>query len=167
MNMTQPTDQRHYRLVTWMVVCLLLGCEKGGAGGGGPASEALPPRPDYSPVKPTASPSVQGKELYKVMGCRICHGDAGKGGVDNPNSITGEKINGLTLVKEGYTLKQLQQTISKGVPIVKRKDNKGPVPPFRMPVHGRFLASSDIEALAWYLFSLYPKDRVLEDDWDD
>jgi mono/diheme cytochrome c family protein len=150
-----------------VILGLLIGCDKGGAGGGGPALFALPLRPVYSPTEAPKSAVARGRDQFKAIGCPICHGDAGKGGVDNPNCITGGKINGLTLVKEGYTFEQLQKKISEGVVKVQRKDKNGQLPPFRMPVHGEFLQSSEIEALASYLLSLYPKEREIEDDWDD
>ena len=154
-------------VVLGAILGLLIGCDKGGAGGGGPALAPLPLRPAYSPTDTPESIVEQGRELFKAVGCPICHGEDGKGGVDNPNCITGGKINGLTLVKEGYTPQQLQKMISDGVIKVQRQDKKGPLPPYRMPVHGEFLQTSEIEALASYLLSLYPKDREIEDDWDD
>jgi hypothetical protein len=87
--------------------------------------------------------------------------------VKNANSNTGGLINGLTLVKEGYTDQQLQKKISEGVAEVGRANPEGPIPPLRMPAHGEFLQRNEIAALAAYLFSLYPADRSLEDDWDD
>lgn len=165
--MAKPFATTRYPLVLSVILGLLIGCDRGGAGGGGPAQAAFPLRPAYSPKEVPKSIVEQGRDLFKAVGCPICHGDAGKGGVDNPNSITGGKINGLTLVKEGYTYPQLQKMISNGVRKVQRKNKKGPLPPYRMPVHKEFLQSSEIEALASYLLSLYPKDREIEDDWDE
>jgi len=165
--MANPFATMRYPTLSSIIFCLLIACDKGGAGGGGPALKAFPPRPAYAPAASPKSIVVQGSNLFKDVGCPICHGDAGKGGVDNPNCITGGKINGLTLVKEGYTYEQLQKKISEGVLKVQRENKKGPLPPYRMPVHGEFLQSSEMEALASYLLSLYPKDREIEDDWDD
>ncbi|MEE8409970.1 MAG: c-type cytochrome, partial [Myxococcota bacterium] len=81
---------------------------------------------------------ARGAELYQIKGCRLCHGDAGKGGVTNPHNDTGGMINGLTLVKEGYTEEQLAKKISEGVANVGRAKADGPVPPFRMPAYGEW-----------------------------
>lgn len=144
---------------------LLPACDLGGGGGGGASATPLPPRPIPARAPEPTDGVARGELLFKAQACRLCHGDAGAGGVANANSETGGKINGLTLVKEGYTREELVQRLRNGVPKVGRKDLAGPVPPLRMMAYGRRLSERQIGDLADYLFSLYPKDRA-EDDWD-
>ena len=47
--------------------------------------EAVPPQPDTK----WSSIVQRGQRLYRDTGCAECHGREGKGGVANPNSITG------------------------------------------------------------------------------
>ena len=142
------------------------GCVDGRRDRGGFRS-VVEPLPPYTPGRPPADPVARGEALYRSQGCVLCHGEGGRGGVSNPNSETGGKITGLTLVREGYTLGDLLARIAEGVDHVGRKGKRGPTPPYRMPAYGQWLTRRQREALAAYLMSLYPKDRKVEDDWDD
>jgi mono/diheme cytochrome c family protein len=155
----------------WTLLCLALvasslpACDLGGGGGGGAAATPLLPRPlRIEPPGPTDG-VARGELLFRDQACRLCHGEAGQGGVANANSETGGKINGLTLVKEGYTREALVKRLRSGVPKVGQKDRAGPVPPLRMMAYGRHLSEGQIADLADYVLSLYPKDRAV-DDWD-
>jgi len=150
-----------------LAALLVVSCDMGGGGGGGPASTTLPARSAFRPESVPADPTVRGAGVFRARGCVLCHGDAGKGGVDNENSETGGKIAGLTLVKEGYTQQQLEERIRDGVPEVGRKDAAGPLPPLRMPAYGAMLSAREIGDLAAYLLALYPREREAQDDWDD
>ncbi|RMG19844.1 MAG: cytochrome c [Deltaproteobacteria bacterium] len=155
------------RLGAALLPLALVGCDLGGGGGGGPSPVPRPPLPAYAPPRAPADPVARGRALFEARGCRLCHGEAGAGGVANPGSDTGGKINGLTLVKEGYTPEQLAKKIAEGVPFVGKATPDGPTPPLRMPPYGEQLSRAEIDDLVAYLISLYPKDREVDDDWDD
>ncbi len=132
------------------------------------APKPLAPRsadPEREPRVGTAA--ARGKWVFSVAGCTLCHGQGGKGGVSNRNSETGGKINGLTLVKESYSAKELAQKIREGVREVGRADPHGPVPPLRMPAYGTWLSDQSVTDLVAYLFSIYPKSSAKKDGWDD
>jgi cytochrome c553 len=149
-----------------VLVCLAFtACDIGGGGGGGPADPPLPPRAARQTAR-SPDPVVRGALLYQRQGCRLCHGDAGKGGVANANCETAGKINGLTLVKEGYSADELVTKIGDGQQEVGKDNKQGPTPPLRMPVYRELLSKQDLSDLAAYLFSLYPKGtQAAEDDW--
>jgi mono/diheme cytochrome c family protein len=162
----QGWRRRGARACVTLALCSLAACDLGGGGGGGAAAAPLPPRPIRIEVPEPADGVARGAVLFRDQGCRLCHGEAGQGGVANRNSETGGKINGLTLVKEGYTRKQLEERLRDGVPSVGRADRNGPTPPLRMMPYGRMLSERQVSDLADYVLSLYPKDRVTQDDWD-
>ena len=140
-------------------------CNVGGGGGGGPSDRPLPARALVLP-KPNADPVLRGAQVYERQGCRLCHGEAGKGGVSNPNSETAGKINGLTLVKEGYSKDELVKKIEEGQQEVGKDNKQGATPPLRMPVYGAWLSKQQLSDLAEYLLSLYPKGAAAaDDDW--
>ena len=140
-------------------------CDIGGGGGGGPAERPLPAKP-LTRAPSSDDPAARGAGVYEREGCRLCHGDAGKGGVENANSETAGKINGLTLVKEGYSKEDLIEKVRQGQQDVGKENKDGPTPPLRMPAYGKWLSERDVSDLAAYLFGLYPKDKVADDDWD-
>jgi mono/diheme cytochrome c family protein len=141
-------------------------CNIGGGGGGGPADKPFDPRPSAKSMV-SADPLARGAEVYGREGCRLCHGDAGKGGVENANSETAGKINGLTLVKEGYSKEELIDKIREGQHEVGKDKKDGPTPPLRMPKYGEWLTDQELSDLAAYLLSLYPKDRSVDDEEED
>lgn len=172
------------RTALWVAVTLLPGCDIGGGGGGGPSPIPLPQRPPFQRPPEIADPAARGKIHYRNLGCALCHGEAGAGGVANRNSETGGLITGLTKVREGYSRAEIAKRIREGVPTVGKKDPRGPTPPLRMPAYAAYLTGRGLDDLVSYLFSLYPgkaspaKDArtgaagagpavpVGEDDWD-
>ena len=150
---------RHLGVVS-IATPLLMACGSGGQGATSAAAVKSGPSAN--------TPVARGEWVFHTAGCALCHGDAGKGGVNNANSETGGKINGLLLIKEGYDAKQLEERIREGVFEVGKGDPKGRVPPLRMPAYGAWLSKQDVSDLVAYLFSLYPKKGGGEaDDWDD
>jgi mono/diheme cytochrome c family protein len=149
------------------LVCIsVTACDIGGGGGGGPSDSPIPPRAVRQSTR-SPDPVVRGALLYQRQGCRLCHGEAGKGGVANPNCETAGKINGLTLVKEGYSADELVDKIGDGQQEVGKDNKQGPTPPLRMPVYRELLSKQELTDLAAYLFSLYPKGaQSAKDDWD-
>ena len=110
-------------------------------------------------VKPSVpdTAAARGRMVYERYGCRMCHGDAGKGGFANPNAETDGKVPNITLVKEGYTPAEIANLIRKGNPKIGLADPKGPTPPYRMPSWGDRMSTQDVNDLVQYLLSLYPK----------
>lgn len=105
------------------------------------------------------TPEQRGEILYKRHGCRGCHGEDGRGGVPNPNAVSGEQVPPLRYVKEGYTVAELRDRLRNGVPSVARRDTRGPEPPLRMPGWGDRLTEGQLDDLMAYLLSLYPKEE--------
>jgi cytochrome c553 len=151
----------NYRPVCAAAILLLASTSSGCAtSGAGPS-----PEPAHAPPPNTAE--GRGAWVFSVAGCTLCHGRTGQGGVKNRNSETGGKINGLTLVKESYSAKELAQKIREGVREVGRENPHGPAPPLRMPAYGKWIPDQAISDVVAYLFSLYPKGKAKEDSWDD
>jgi len=143
-----------------------LGCNYGGRGGGPSGGQRVSPGA-HEAVARLADPVERGGVLFVANGCVLCHGEQGQGKVKNANSETGGEINGLTLVKEGYSKDELIETIRAGVSSVGKDQADGPTPPLRMPEFGQWLSQDDLADLSEYLFSLYPADRASQwDDWD-
>jgi len=117
-----------------------------------PAPDAIriakPPVPD--------TPSARGRVVYERYGCRMCHGDDGKGGFANPNAETDGKVPGVILVKEGYTPAEIAKVIRNGNPNIGLADPKGHTPPYRMPAWGDRMSALEVDDLVQYLLSLYP-----------
>ena len=109
---------------------------------------ATPPVPDTA--------AARGRVVYERYGCRMCHGDAGKGGFANPNAETDGKVPGVTLVKEGYTPAEIAKLIRNGNPKIGLADPKGQTPPYRMPSWGDRMSAREVDDLVQYLLSLYP-----------
>ncbi len=111
------------------------------------------------PVGILNSAEGRGRLVYERYGCRMCHGDDGKGGMANPNAMTEGKVPGVIIdyVGEGYTVAELKRLILNGAPRIDREDPKGPVPPYRMPGWNGQISSQDLEDLVRYLLSLVPK----------
>jgi mono/diheme cytochrome c family protein len=100
--------------------------------------------------------AARGRVVYERYGCRMCHGDAGKGGFANPNAETEGKVPGVTLVKEGYTPAEIAKLIRTGNPHIGLADPKGPTPPYRMPSWADRMSAREVDDLVQYLLSLYP-----------
>lgn len=101
--------------------------------------------------------AARGRLVYERYGCRMCHGDAGKGGFANPNAETEGKVPNITMVKEGYTPAEIAGLIRKGNANIGLADAKGPTPPFRMPSWGDWMSAQEVNDLVQDLLSLYPK----------
>ena len=118
------------------------------------------PAPEAVRVPKAQSPdtaAARGRVVYERYGCRMCHGDDGKGGFPNPNSETGGKVPNITLVKEGYTTAEIAKLIRKGNTKIGLEDPKGPTPPYRMPPWGDRMSDQEVNDVVQYLLSLYPK----------
>ena len=118
------------------------------------------PAPEVIRVAKPSMPetaAARGRVVYERYGCRMCHGDDGKGGFANPNSETQGKVPNITLVKEGYTTAEIAKLIRNGNPNIGLADPKGPTPPYRMPSWGDRMSAPEVNDLVQYLLSLYPK----------
>jgi mono/diheme cytochrome c family protein len=104
-----------------------------------------------------------GRRVYEQYGCALCHGADGKGGFINHNSETEGKVPGVIYVAEGFTPAELKGKILDGLATVGRADPKGPRPPYRMPGWRGQMTPQEVDDLAQYLISLYPKSA--EEKW--
>lgn len=124
-------------------------------------AQLRPPDPQIIRIEPARpaedTAAARGKVLYGRYGCVMCHGADGKGGFANLNAETDGKIPAVIFVKEGYTLAEVAEVIRHGKPQVGRADPDGPIPPYRMPGWHDRLSHRDIDDLAQYLMSLFPK----------
>src|SRR6202521_1889385 len=68
----------------------------------------------------------RGTKIYADFSCAACHGAAGKGGVHNFNSQSGQAVPPLNRVAEGYTKPELIAKIQGGVPEEPKLDPNGP-----------------------------------------
>jgi mono/diheme cytochrome c family protein len=100
---------------------------------------------------------ARGRQVFLKYSCNACHGLNGEGGMNNLNSETGGKINGLTKLNETYTTEDLVARIQKGVPEVGKRDPTGPTPPLHMPAYQDLIAGQEMSDLVAYLTSLGPK----------
>ncbi len=114
-------------------------------------------------VQPPDDPVERGRLVYAKYGCAMCHGEAGKGGVANPNAETAGKIPSLVRVGEGYTQDELRQLILRGTATIGKANRSGVRPPFRMPGWRDRMTDLEVRDLVQYLFSLLPK--TTEDKW--
>ncbi len=111
--------------------------------------------------KPPSYPNKieAGRASYQKYGCAGCHGRDGEGGVKNPNA-QGNLVPALMYVKEGYTLQELKEYILKGV-IPQKANPELPGPPLFMPSWKGKISDQELNNLAEYLFSLYPKEEEI------
>jgi mono/diheme cytochrome c family protein len=120
---------------------------------------ARPPSPEaIRVVKPSVpeSAAARGRVVYERYGCRMCHGNDGKGGFANPNAETDGKVPSIVFVKEGYTPAEIAKLIRTGTPRIGLADPKGPTPPYRMPSWSDRMSAREVDDLVQYLLSLYP-----------
>jgi mono/diheme cytochrome c family protein len=99
----------------------------------------------------------RGRRVYERYGCTLCHGADGKGGFANLNSETEGKVPGVVYVAEGFTPAELKAKILDGLGTIGKADPKGPRPPYRMPGWRGQMTPQELDDLAQYLISLYPK----------
>ena len=92
---------------------------------------------------------AEGKALYAKDGCVNCHGEAGRGGVTNPQSPdkTIPPLSGKDFFKEFNTDKKILDVIRSGSVI-------GQAPIVSMPHWGGILSQRDLEALVAFIKSL-------------
>lgn len=104
----------------------------------------------------------RGRRVYERYGCALCHGADGKGGFANLNSETQGKVPGVIYVAEGFTPAELKAKILDGLATIGKADSKGPRPPYRMPGWRGQMTPQELDDLAQYLISLYPKSAELK-----
>ena len=92
------------------------------------------------------------------MGCFVCHGNEGSGGVRNKNSLTSERVPTLTYVSRGYTPQALKEKIQRGSTLVRKLDPSSFTPPLSMPPWRNRISEDDLNALVEYLHSLAPEE---------
>ena len=125
-----------------------------------------PPAPEVVRIIKQSVPdtaAARGRVVYERYGCRMCHGDDGKGGFSNPNAETDNQVPGVTFVKEGYTTQELRRKILDGVRTIGKAAPTGATPPYRMPGWAGQMTDAEVADLAQYLLSLYPKSA--NDKW--
>lgn len=120
---------------------------------------ARPAAPTIVPsrtVMPPWSAEARGRIAFERYGCRLCHGEDGKGGLANPNSQTG-KVPSLDIdfAGEGYTIAELRKLILNGVARIDRDDPKGAIPPYRMPGWAGQMSEQEVDDLIGYLQTLH------------
>jgi mono/diheme cytochrome c family protein len=103
------------------------------------------------------TPVERGHLVFQKYGCFQCHGQDGKGGVQNPNAKTAEQVPSLIYVADGYTKAELTAFISRGERVIPRKNPAGPEPPHFMPQWGKIISTNELSDIADFLFSLKPK----------
>jgi mono/diheme cytochrome c family protein len=114
--------------------------------------------PPASEAMMTVNPALQpGLKVYGDFSCAACHGLAGKGGVHNFNSQTGQEVPALIHVAESYTKPELITKIQTGVPLEPKLNTNGPEPPLHMPGFKDLLSDQQMQDLLAYLISLKPK----------
>jgi mono/diheme cytochrome c family protein len=119
-----------------------------------------PPAPHSirAAAKPTPDSAVaRGRLVYERYGCQLCHGPDAKGGLANPNALRDAKVPSLIPVADTYTAAEVAQVIRFGRPRIDKKDDKGAMPPFRMPGWGNRISDQDVNDLVQYVMSLFPK----------
>ena len=101
-------------------------------------------------------PSVEmGRHAFRKYGCFMCHGDNGKGGVQNPNSKNKE-VPALTLAAQGLFADEILQKILHGS-IPEKADPKGEDPLYVMPAWHGIISDVEAKSLVLYVQSLMPK----------
>lgn len=124
--------------------------------------ENLPPASLVLALTAPISPELQGGvKVYDEFSCGVCHGLAGKGGVHNFNSQTGQEVPALIHVAESYTKPDLIAKIKNGVPIEAKLNSNGPAPPLHMPGFKDLINDQQMQDLVTYLVSLKPKGENL------
>lgn len=101
--------------------------------------------------------AARGKLVFERLGCFVCHGNQGSGGVRNRNSATQERIPTLTYSSRGFTTEAFKERIRNGSPVIRKKDLRGITPPVSMPPFRQRVAEPEISDLVEYLRSLTPE----------
>lgn len=108
---------------------------------------------------PATTPEARGRLVFERYGCRLCHGEEGKGELANPNAQGGGKVPSVIIeyAAEGYTVAELKRLIVNGTSRIDREEPAGPIPPFRMPGWKGQISDQEVDDLVRYLLSLYPR----------
>jgi mono/diheme cytochrome c family protein/nitrate reductase cytochrome c-type subunit len=101
-----------------------------------------------------------GKFVYQKYGCAACHAPDAKGGIRNHNYENDVEPN-LTKTAGTFTREELKHKIQDGVPVVGKKDPKGPTPPLYMPAWKDKIKGQELEDLVTYLLSIAEK----QEEW--
>lgn len=118
--------------------------------------QVAPPRPE-----PTfKSPVQHGRYVYEKYGCAACHGADAKGGIRNFNYENDVEPD-ITKTVGTFTRDELRHKIQFGVPVVGKKDPKGPTPPLYMPPWKDKIKGQELEDLLTYLISIAEK----QEEW--
>jgi len=107
-----------------------------------------------------ASAVEHGHFVYIKYGCAACHKADARGGTPNFNYENDVEPN-LRKNVSTYTRDELRKKIQNGVPVVGKKDPKGPTPPLYMPSWKDKIKGDELEDLMTYLFSIQEKGQ----DW--
>lgn len=100
-----------------------------------------------------------GRYVYEKYGCAGCHAADARGGIRNFNYANDVEPD-IRKTVNTYTREELKEKISKGVPIVDKKDPTGPTPPLYMPAWGSKIKGQELDDLATYLFSIGEKEEA-------
>ena len=120
-----------------------------------------PPAPYSIRIAATPAPDAavaRGRLVYERYGCTLCHGADAKGGLSNANALRNAKVPSLIEVADLYTAAEVAQLLRSGRSHVDRADDKGAIPPYRMPGWGDRMSEQEISDVVQYVMSLFPKD---------
>lgn len=98
----------------------------------------------------------RGELVFKRFACWACHGEAGTGGIKNPNMAPDEMMPPLRNTANDYTLEQFTQRLKSKV-YPKALDANRPAPPFFCPDYANHMDPEEISDLYAYLKSFAPK----------
>jgi mono/diheme cytochrome c family protein len=99
---------------------------------------------------------AHGRHVYEKYGCAACHAPDARGGTPNFNYENDVEPN-LRKNVATYTRDELRKKIQNGVPVVGKKEAKGPTPPLYMPAWKDKIKGDELEDLLTYLLSIAEK----------
>lgn len=100
----------------------------------------------------------RGELVFKRFACWACHGEAGSGGIKNPNMAPDEIMPSLKETAVKYTQDELLAKLKQKA-TVEPLDPDRPAPPFFCPDYGNYMDKSESRDLYAYLKSFAPKKR--------
>ncbi|NIR50612.1 cytochrome c [candidate division KSB1 bacterium] len=98
----------------------------------------------------------RGELVFKRFACWACHGEAGSGGIRNPNMAPNEIMPGLKKTAVNYTKEELLARLKEKT-FPEPLDPNKPAPPFSCPDYGNYMEESEFGDLYAYLKSFAPK----------